>query len=316
VIATEERPKTEGPRARPTWFGWVGPLALAALPWTWFLVRDLGPSMDVVAFGLPFGAALLALIIFGLAILSTRMRMALVSLSLVVFAAAVTIVPRLPQTSARPVDPFRLVAANTYAHNTRPVDAASAIAARHPSVVVAVETRASVVDALDRALVGDDGVHVALLNVFSAWPARKLPQVPSIPKGTLIRVEIRRPGMPFVLYAVHLENPLHDVSFSTHAETMDRVLRAADAERLPVVLAGDFNTSDRTSSYRLLDSAMRDAMRSRLAGSTYEDGFWALLQLRIDHVFVSPQLCDADGSTFNVPGSDHQGLSVDIGRCP
>jgi endonuclease/exonuclease/phosphatase family metal-dependent hydrolase len=316
VIATEERPRTDGRRVRPSWAGWVVPLVLAALPWGWFFVRDLGTTMDAVAFALPFVMALLALLVLGIALLSTTMRLALVSLSLVVFVVAITVVPRLPQTTARPVDGFRLVAANTYAHNARPADAANAIVAQRPSVVVAVATPTAVVHALDRAFAGDDSVHVALLNVFSAWPVRKLPQIPNVPKGTVIRVEIRRPGMPFVLYAVHLENPLHDISFSQHAETVRRLLAAAESEPLPVVLAGDFNMSDRTSSYRLMDSAMRDAMRSRLAASTYEDGLWALLQLRIDHVFISNQLCDADGATFNVPGSDHQGLSVDIGRCP
>jgi endonuclease/exonuclease/phosphatase family protein len=283
VIATEERATADGYRARPAWRDWAVPVALAALPWTWFVIRDLGPSTDAVAFVLPFGAALLAFVVFGAATLSMNMRFALVSLSLVVFTVVVTIVPRLPQTTPRPVDPFRLVSANTYASNHRPADAAGAIVAGHPSVVVAVE---------------------------------KLPQIPGIPKGTVIRVEIRRPGMPFILYAVHLENPLHDISFSQHADTVRRLLRAAEAETLPVVLAGDFNMSDRSTSYRAMDGAMHDAMRSRLAGSTYEDGFWALLQLRIDHVFVSPQLCDADGATFDVPGSDHEGLSVEIGRCP
>jgi endonuclease/exonuclease/phosphatase (EEP) superfamily protein YafD len=316
VIATEERPRTDGRRMRPVWVGWIAPLALAAVPWGWFLVRDLGEPMDVAAFALPFVSALLALLTLGIAILSTTTRLALVTLSLLLFAVVLTVGPRLPQTTPRPIAPFRLVAANTYAHNAHPADAAAAIAGRHPSVVVAVETRTAVVDALDRAFAGDDTVHVALLNVFSAWPIKRLPPIPSIPKGTVIRVEIRRPAMPFVLYVVHLQNPLHDISFSQHAETVRRLLRAAEAESLPVVLAGDFNMSDRTSSYRLVDAAMRDAMRSHLAASTYEDGFWALLQLRIDHVFVSPQLCDADGMTFDVPGSDHEGLSVDIGRCP
>jgi endonuclease/exonuclease/phosphatase family metal-dependent hydrolase len=122
--------------------------------------------------------------------------------------------------------------------------------------------------------------------------------------------------MPLIVYAIHLSNPLHETSFSQHARAVARLLRAAEAERLPVVLAGDFNMSDRTASYRAIDAAMHDAMRSHVAANTYEDGLWALLQLRIDHVFLSPQLCDADGTTFNVPGSDHQGLAVDVGRCP
>jgi endonuclease/exonuclease/phosphatase (EEP) superfamily protein YafD len=312
---TEERAGTERRRARPSWLGWVGPLALAALPWTWFLVRDLSPSMDAVAFGLPFGAALVALLVFGVALLSTRMRLALVSLSLVILAAVVTIAPRLPQPTPAPIDPFRLVSVNTYHGNQRPAAAAGAIAARHPSVVVAVETGGAVVEALQAALGVDRLIRVDLLNVLSKWPIQRLPQIPGMPPGIAIRVEVLRPGAPFIVYAVHLANPLHEVSFSGQAATVRRLVRAAEAERLPVVLAGDFNMSDRTTSYRAMDATMHDAMRSRVAASTYEDGLWALLQLRIDHVFVSPRLCDADGTTFNVPGSDHQGLSVDIGRC-
>ena len=314
MIATDERAKAERRRPRPPWMSWVVPLAVAALPWAWFLVRDVGPSMDVVAFGLPLGAAIVALLVFGVAMLSD-MRIALASLSLLLLAVTVTVGPRLPQRTAPPVDPLRLVSANTFVDNAQPADAARAIAAQNPGVVVAVETRQSVFEALERALPGDDVVHVGHLNVFSAWPVRELPHAPSIPIGSAIRVEVERPGAPFVLYAIHLANPLHEVSFSQHANGIRRLLRAAEAERLPVVLAGDLNMSDRTTSYRLLDGAMTDAMRSTMAGNTYEDGAWVLLQLRIDHVFVSRSICAADGATFNVPGSDHEGISVELGRC-
>jgi endonuclease/exonuclease/phosphatase (EEP) superfamily protein YafD len=314
VVATDERANAERHRSRPPWMSWVVPLALAALPWAWFLVRDVGPSMDVVAFGLPLGAAVLALLVFGVAMLSD-MRIALISLSLLVLAVVVTVAPRLPQRTAPPVDPLRLVSANTFVDNARPGDAARAIAAQNPGIVVAVETRESVFEALERTLPGDDVVHVGRIDVFSAWPVRELPHPRTIPIGSAIRVEVERPGAPFILYAIHLANPLHEISFSQHANAVRRLLRAAETERLPVVLAGDFNMSDRTTSYRLLDAAMTDAMRSTMAGSTYEDGAWVLLQLRIDHVFVSRSMCAADGATFNVPGSDHEGISVSIGQC-
>jgi endonuclease/exonuclease/phosphatase (EEP) superfamily protein YafD len=270
--------------------------------------------MNVVAFVLPLAAAVVALLAFGVAMLSD-MRIALVTVSLLLLAAVVTFVPRTPQDTGRPLEPFRLVSANTFADNRSPGAAAAAIAAQNPAVVVSVETREAVLEAIGRALPGDHVVHVSRLDVFSAWPLRELSQAPSVPLGTAIRVLVRRPGSPFVLYAVHLANPLHEISFSQHAVTVERLLHAADGERLPVVLAGDFNMSDRTTSYRLLDGAMNDAMRSTTAGNTYEDGPWVLLQLRIDHVFTSRSLCAADGTTFNVPGSDHEGLSVELGRC-
>jgi vancomycin resistance protein VanJ len=158
-------------------------------------------------------------------------------------------------------------------------------------------------------------VHEKDLNVFARWPLRGPEPITGVPRASAIRVEVDRPASPFVLYAIHLLNPLHEISFTGHAATVERLLRSAQGERLPVVLAGDFNMTDRSTSYRMLDGAMRDAMRTDLAGTTYEQGLWGLLQLRIDHVFVSRSLCSADATTFAVPGSDHEGLDVRIGAC-
>jgi endonuclease/exonuclease/phosphatase (EEP) superfamily protein YafD len=58
---------------------------------------------------------------------------------------------------------------------------------------------------------------------------------------------------------------------------------------------------------------MRDGS---FAGSTFEDGLWATLFLRIDHVFVPQTWCGADPTRFEIPGSDHRGISVTIGPCP
>jgi endonuclease/exonuclease/phosphatase family metal-dependent hydrolase len=305
----------EARRGRPAWLGWLLPLLLGAVPWAWFAVRDLSPAMNAVAFGLPVGAAVAAVIAFGVAMLAERMRFALVSLSLVAFATAVVVAPRLPQRSPAPMDPFRLVAANTFDENDSPHAAVRALVATRADVLVVVETPPPLLMELRQTLAGESSQRVARLSVFSRWPVERLPAIDGVPTTTALRVEVRRPGAPFVVYAIHLANPLHEISWSGHAEAVASLLRSAGRERLPVVLAGDFNMTDRSTSYRQLDSAMRDAMRSTFAGSTYEQGLWRLLQLRIDHVFVSRTLCAADSGTFAVPGSDHEGVAVDLGAC-
>jgi endonuclease/exonuclease/phosphatase (EEP) superfamily protein YafD len=271
--------------------------------------------MDAVALALPVVSALLSLVAFGAAMLSTRMRYALVSLSLVVFTIAVVVSPRLARSTAPPVDVLRLVAANTYGGNLEPHAAARSMTATDPDVVVAVETNRRVVAGLREALPGVRWTNRGTLHVFARWPMGEPRPVPAVPSSDAMRVEVDRPGSPFVVYAIHLANPLHDVSFDEHAAIVERLLRAAQAESLPVVIAGDFNMTDRSSSYRLLDGALRDAMRTDLAGNTYEQSLWVLLQLRIDHVFVSRDLCAAGAFAFAVPGSDHEGLDVQIGRC-
>ncbi len=315
MIATE-RTTSSGPvRTRPAWVGWVTPAILIALPWAWFAIRDVGPTMNAIAFGLPVGAGVAALAAFGYAMLSERMRFGLVALSLAAFTVAVVVEPRIARPSPPPLQPFRLVASNTFDENRTPGRAVRALLAQHADVLVAVETRRAIVDGLAGGFPDDRVQDAGDLNVFSVWPLRAMPPPRGVPATAVMRVKVLRPGSPFVVYAIHLPNPLHEISFAAHAQTVARLLASAEREDAPVVLAGDFNMTDRSTSYRLLDGAMRDAMRASFAGSTYRRGPWALLQLRIDHVFVSPRLCSADPSTFPVPGSDHAGVRVLLGRC-
>jgi endonuclease/exonuclease/phosphatase (EEP) superfamily protein YafD len=221
----------------------------------------------------------------------------------------------MPQASPAPIDRFRLVSSNTFDANPSPARAATVLLARRADVLVTVETRVTVARPLAQAYANAHAQRAGGLDVFSTWPLRPLPAVPGLPSGSVMRVEVLRPGGPFVLYAVHLANPLHDVSFSAQAATARRLMSAAERENLPVVLAGDFNMSDRLSSYRALDGSFRDAMRASFARSTYDHGPWVLLQLRIDHVFTSTSMCAASPEVFGVPGSDHDALEVELGAC-
>jgi endonuclease/exonuclease/phosphatase (EEP) superfamily protein YafD len=295
---------------------WIGPVTLSAVPWAWFAIRDAGPAMDAVASALPLGSAILAIATFGLAMVSRKMRFALVSLSLVVFTVVVVVAPRLAQPTPPPIAPFRLVSVNTFFGNAWTFAAARTLAAQLPDVLVAVETSQPMSVALRLSIPADYSAQLGNQSVFARWPVSEPLPIPGVSQATGMRVEVARPGLPFVLYAVHLPNPLHETSFSAQAATIERLLQSAQSEHLPVILAGDFNMSDRSSSYRILDGAMRDAMRSSFAPATYRRWAWFVLQLRIDHVFISDQLCAVDGSTFTVPGSDHDALEVGLGACP
>jgi endonuclease/exonuclease/phosphatase (EEP) superfamily protein YafD len=295
---------------------WIGPVILSAVPWAWFAIRDVAPAMDAVTFALPLGSAILAIATLSLAIILSRMRIALVSLSLAVFTVVVVVAPRLAQPSPRPIAPFRLVSANTFLGNEWTLPAARTLAGEQPDVLVAVETSEPMRVALRLSIPADHWAGLGNQIVFARWPVSEPLPIPGVSQATGMRVEVARPGLPFVVYAVHLPNPLYETSFSAQAATIERLLQSAQGEHLPVILAGDFNMTDRSTSYRALDGAMRDAMRSSFAATTYDRWQWALLQLRIDYVFVSDQLCDMDGSTFTVPGSDHDALEVDLGACP
>ncbi len=82
------------------------------------------------------------------------------------------------------------------------------------------------------------------------------------------------------------------------------------------MVAGDFNTSDRSRPYRRITGRFRDAMRTGWAGPTYVKTVWRPFLLRIDHIFVPRDWCSARPERFALHGSDHRGLAVDVGPCP
>jgi endonuclease/exonuclease/phosphatase family metal-dependent hydrolase len=134
-------------------------------------------------------------------------------------------------------------------------------------------------------------------------------------------VEVMAPT-PFVLIAAHLPRAGVDlphlrgeVSFAGQRRAVAEVTRIAGASRLPVVVAGDFNVSDRTAAYRRLVAHRRDAMRAGFARSTYRPFPWNLFSLRIDHVIIDRSWCAARPARFHPTGSDHEAVQVTIGPC-
>jgi endonuclease/exonuclease/phosphatase family metal-dependent hydrolase len=300
------------------WWIW----ALCALPWAaWFLVRNHEGAVDVVAVSMPAigGVTLVA------AILLVRRGLrggAAIAGSIAVLALVTTVLPRLPQPTAPPVDPVRLVSANVFQFSRWPGKAADTMTSRGADIVVSVEMGRSYWRHLAEANAYPYAARRGAQGVLSNWPLEPLPTLDGLPPDRIFPVQVDRPGGPFVIYVVHLLNPLHETTFSEQHDLVEQLLATVDAETLPTVIAGDLNLSDRTSAYRLLDGDRRDAMRAQVwppwaawPASTYVHGLWRALLLRIDHVFVPKDWCARDPGTFGVPGSDHRGLEVQIGRC-
>jgi endonuclease/exonuclease/phosphatase (EEP) superfamily protein YafD len=305
---------TRGRRPRSDLRSWAWTIALAALPWCWFLVRDLVAQMDLVAFFLPALVILAVVAVVAVAVIRRRARLALVVASLVAFGAVVVLGPRAPLSRPAPTDPFRLVAVNAYESNPTPRAAVDDLLAERPDVLAVVEYRADLIGLLEQRFPYHSGPRRP--GLFSVWPVVTLSTPPSLLGDRVLRVRIERPGAPFVLYAVHLPNPIGgDTSFGAHLATIDAFVAAARSEELPVIVAGDFNTSDRTQGYRSLAASFEDAMRAGWASSTYVHGPWWPLQLRIDHVFTGSGWCSAGAHTLGVSGSDHDAVSVLLGPC-
>lgn len=302
--------------------------AWAAVPWSWFLVRDAHVVLDTVALGLPVVVALAVAVCLVLAIRRRRLAPLVTATSWLVVGLVAVVGPWIPQGGDAPVVGVRIVAANTYGSRSDPVAVERQLAAQAADVVVLSEPSRALLERLaDRygtVVEAPSPQRRASSDpvLLSAHPATDLGLPPSLAGQRGVRVRVEGPAGPFVVYGFHLHRPRFgpsgdtQVSVRAHARTIERLAEAVDAEELPVVVAGDLNLVDRTSGYRLLTRRLDDAVRTSWASPTALRPLGLPFLPRIDHVLVSEAWCSTDGGTFALAGSDHRGVAATVGPCP
>jgi len=302
-------------------------VALAALPWAWFPLREVsGVVGDVVAIVLPVLVVLLTMLFVGVALLVRRRRRywTAAALSVLLMGAFAVVGPWLPADAGAvtPGASVRVAGANVQALP----DAAGPLLALSPDVLAVAETTPDVDARLAVAYPHRHFVYTGSpaggpdVAVYSRWPLRAAEDPgPGLPG---VRVEVDGPAGPFVLYALHVPRPWfttvggYQATAAEHHAFLDRVADRVAAETMPVVAVGDLNSPDRGRDYRrLLDrGGMVDAMRDGVATFT-SVAKWTPFLLRIDHLLVTDGWCGDAAARFDLPGSDHRGVTATVGPC-
>jgi endonuclease/exonuclease/phosphatase (EEP) superfamily protein YafD len=301
----------------------AGVAFLAVLPWAWFPLRDpLGIVGDAVAIVLPVLVGLAAVA----ALVVARRRAVLPAVSLLLTGAVAVVAPWTP-ADARAVAPgsgMTIASANvTSMPSTLP-----ALRAVSADVLVVSEDDASTDAALVAAYphnaytpgVPRGGVYspaTPRVGVYSRFPV----QVLELPGPDLpgMRVSVDAPT-PFVLYALHVPRPWwtgrgeYQATVAEHHRLVTVLATRAAHETGPVVLAGDFNSTDRGRDYQLLTDGLVDAMRDGWTGPTSVTT-WRPFLLRIDHLLVGPGWCGDASRHFPLARSDHDGITATVGPC-
>jgi endonuclease/exonuclease/phosphatase (EEP) superfamily protein YafD len=303
---------------------WVAAAVAALAPWMWFVVRDRTSVLDVVATGLPliFPAVGLGIGLYGAV---RKRRLLVVGVVSWLLAGAVAVVgPWRPQSVPPPVRGFRVVEANVNSKNPTIGRAVADALAQGGDLVLLIEAgkgRWTPPPEYTTVIRPQYSAQV----ILSRFPARLLEKPSGWPKDFRAhRLEVDAPAGRVVVYLAHLKRPhlgprrILGIRGQLQAQRREReaLLRSARAEDVPVVVAGDFNTSDRSRPYRRITSRFRDAMRAGGGGPTYVKTVWRPFLLRIDHIFVPRDWCSARAERFTLHGSDHRGLAVDVGPCP
>lgn len=304
---------------------WMVAAVVALAPWTWFALRNLGFVFDLVATGLPVLLVLAALGLGGfVAIRRRHVELVVGSLSCLVAATVAVAGPWRPQSVPAPVRGLRIVSANVSSRNATLDRAVADALAQHGDLVLLIEAgKGHFTPPPEYSTVIRPKYSSQV--IVSRYPARLLDPPANWPDDFRAhRLEIDAPSGRVIVYLAHLVRPhlgprrILKIGRQMHAQQQERdaLVVAARGETAPVVLAGDFNTSDRSHGYRRLHDHYRDAMRVQWAGPTYIGTPWQPFLLRIDHVFVPRDWCAVHPRRFILHGSDHHGVAVTVGPCP
>lgn len=290
-------------------------LLATALPWAWFPLRDpLGLVGDVLAVVLP----VLALLAAGAALVVWRRRGILPAVSVLLAGTVAVVGPWTPQAAGtvRPGGGVTVAGANV----TSMTSTVPALRAVDADVLVVSEDA----PAVEAALVPTYRYHLFTseggdVGVYSRFPLRLVePPGPDLPG---MRVAVAAPA-PFQVIALHVPRPWftgrggYQATPAEHHRLVSAVAAQAAQGPGPVVVVGDLNSTDRARDYRSLvdGDGLVDAMRAGWAGPTQVTS-WRLFLLRIDHLLVSPGWCGDHSRRFDLPRSDHVGITATIGPC-
>lgn len=310
---TPRGPRLRRVRTRVTNLLWA--VVAAGVPWLWFLVRDLGPVVQLVALALP---VLVVAAFVGLAISALderRLSSLLVAVSVAAFGWVTILGPRSALPAPPPVDPIR-IASITLDGSTLDANAImGSLARQRADIAVVFEPSKKARNVLLRADKSPYTLTSGRFVVLSSIHVSELPLPKGLPADVVVRLQVDRLDGSFIIYAVSAGTSPLDAA-QNDPIGVDRLRDVARDERLPVVLAGDFGIGDRSTQYRTLADSFHDAMRSGARASSTAATFpWSFLFARTEFVLTSPDWCSGPGSTFDVQDAQSAGMAAAVGPC-
>ncbi len=224
-----------------------------------------------------------------------------------------------PGTSDPAVREFRVLSYNTWSKNFDTVRIAGVVKAQKPDILFLQEVKPDIFESLKKHLQNlYDGhpVYFAyepqlLLAVVSRYPADSSNVLKG--KGRVQKVVLSSPSGPISVFNVHM---LRRGGWSARYRKVASLLREdIILETGPVILAGDFNTTDQAETYKHISKVLKNAHWE--AGYGFGFSFpssvikvFGLVSvpslIRIDHIFFNNHFWSIQAGTIkDSGGSDH-----------
>lgn len=327
-------PQADAPGAE-AWAVVFASYALLAFAWLWpQQYRDDAPAyvlaswVAILVRTLQFHLGLLLGIIALVAAFGRGRRVFYAAAPVALFTLVPALVQYLPRTPPVANGPtLRVMSVNLLMVNAHKDGIVGEIAAAKPDVVLMQEYTPEWHEALQRG-VGKDYPYtstVAQDDSFGIAIYSRLPFVGEVDDALHLgrgvtpqmRAVVNFNGRDVALYNIHLLPPRGLEYVSEHRLQFADVLKTLGTERLPYVLAGDFNFPETCPQHRdLLAAGAHESHEQAGAGrgATWpvNSVFRYLPGLRFDHVYLGPGLTAVRHKVSVGEGSDHRPVVVDV----
>ncbi len=155
--------------------------------------------------------------------------------------------------------------------------------------------------------------HIGSVNVFSRLPLKSEMQswVAGRPMHT---IEVELGSQALRLIGLHAPRPMNFPQYNYY-ECWEEMMPLLLSQPGPLVIVGDFNATQHSSVYQqLTQHRLRSAHQDRGRGyaTTWPNGYYLVPPIRIDQVFLSPEVECVSIREGIGHGSDHRPLVVDV----
>ena len=154
-----------------------------------------------------------------------------------------------------------------------------------------------------------NGDEIALVSRYPILSAQEVEV--DVRGGRLIDAVVEVEGEELRVMVVHLPVPLKPATYATRERGFARITSLIEENKQPLVLMGDFNTTQWSPSLRGFQADNKSLTNTIREGSSYHswcDGWLDIACLRIDHTFVHESLDILSSEVAGPAGSDHRAV--------
>lgn len=312
---------------------WLGLWAFALGLLLWYPLRWWpGDSLWPVRFTNYFMPWLLFGLVpaFGLAIVAGRRRLA-VALALPTLLITLTFAPLFlpqPSTALAGQESFKVMSYNIWGWNQEPAAMVRLIEREQPDILLLQEVTPRLARLLNSELADlypDGQLHLAYevdigQAILSRYPLTPVEEG-SYRKGRTQKVLADTPNGDIAVWNTH---PIHPLPWRQQYRQISALVEDIAATTQPLIVGGDFNTTDQSETYQLINQYLHNAHWEAGWGFGFSfpstdrplrDKLPLPALVRIDHIFYSDHFFAHKARTLSeAGGSDHFPVAAELSR--